>query len=420
MLLLAFCLPLTLIAQQVNTFTNDADKLYQLLSRTPSFKAQFKGAAKDSFKRFYEALRLQVTNGNFDAFYRLSALITATKDNHLGFYLQPDTSISYALSGDRLDLRKFHESAAYKSYPVYQGNLDSLGGVLAAKSDGQIEGVFNFGSYITAGITRTAKNDSLVAVVLRSRSPLWVAGDVIFILKEYTPGRYNVYHGSFNDHTYQLQRDVTYTNGSINVYGWNKQALADDHSQLPAGTPYYQFKALNDSTQYLRLGKFSATSANMADAARFHDSIKTLFNTNNLIVDLRNNGGGSFKTSKRFVKLITRHAKKHQVYVLINKYTVSNAEQFALDLKGRKNITLLGENTKGMLAYGSNYGKTETLPSGKFVVYLTDIRNSNRYKQYEDKGIAPDVVLTTDSDWIGQVQKMINKKGPGIKPEPAK
>jgi hypothetical protein len=81
-----------------------------------------------------------------------------------------------------------------------------------------------------------------------------------------------------------------------------------------------------------------------------------------------------------------------------------------LELKRLNNVNTLGHQTKGMLSYGSNYGKTEKLPSGKIVIYPTDMNNGSELLQYEDYGINPDIILKDDMDWIQQVIAIIRKK----------
>ena len=89
---------------------------------------------------------------------------------------------------------------------------------------------------------------------------------------------------------------------------------------------------------------------------------------------------------------------------------MSQAEIFTLQLKQLKNVTTVGQTTKGMLSYGSNYGKRERLPSGIFEIYLTDMKGKASLLQYEDHGIRPDISLNDQSDWIEQVVGIIKKK----------
>ncbi|MGV3545569.1 MAG: hypothetical protein ACO1N4_00810 [Pedobacter sp.] len=90
---------------------------------------------------------------------------------------------------------------------------------------------------------------------------------------------------------------------------------------------------------------------------------------------------------------------------------MSNAEQFILELKPLKNVITLGEQTKGMITFGSNYGSKVVLPSGRFTFSPTDMNGIDKELAYESKGIDPDVALDTfKSDWITQALEYINKR----------
>jgi C-terminal processing protease CtpA/Prc len=95
---------------------------------------------------------------------------------------------------------------------------------------------------------------------------------------------------------------------------------------------------------------------------------------------------------------------------LLNNETLSQAEILTLQLKKLKNVTTIGQTTKGMLTYGSNYGKRERLPSGRFEIYPTDMKGNAKLLQYEDYGINPDIFLRDDRDWIEQTVEIIRKK----------
>ena len=98
------------------------------------------------------------------------------------------------------------------------------------------------------------------------------------------------------------------------------------------------------------------------------------------------------------------------MYVLINNGTLSQGEIFTLQLKQLQNVKTLGQTTKGMLTYGSNYGKREKLPSQSFEVYITDMKGDKRLIPYENYGINPDITLLDTKNWIEQTIEIIRKK----------
>ena len=123
---------------------------------------------------------------------------------------------------------------------------------------------------------------------------------------------------------------------------------------------------------------------------------------------MRNNGGGGYKTSRQFITFLKNFQGK--VYIIQNGSTVSNAEQFIITLKEKEHIKTLGETTKGTITYGSNYGKTLTLPSNRFLFYPTDMRGLKKELAFESIGIKPDITLNPfKDDWISLTIKYIKK-----------
>ncbi|MCY1563076.1 hypothetical protein D9M68_1005620 [compost metagenome] len=75
-------------------------------------------------------------------------------------------------------------------------------------------------------------------------------------------------------------------------------------------------------------------------------------------------------------------------------------------------MTTLGEQTRGMITFGSNYGKTLLLPSGRFTFYPTDMDGKMKELAYESKGVNPDIALDVfKGDWVMQTMEWIKTKG---------
>ena len=388
-------------AQTTDTYLADLEKLHSELQGTPSYKDQIKGETETAYMQLYKKLQSAQPHTRFEHFYLLAQLVISIKDNHLGFYETPDTTVSYQKFSDTAFVKSYRSTNKFKHYPAVSLNVDSLENALKDKPLSSVEGIFWLNNYMRAGIYRTAKPDSLVGVLLECSAPVWDRGQVVMILKEYEPNKFNVYFADVVRKGFMLQRNVNYRNGKLTLFSWQKRGDFTDYINLPDTVPVFQLKTLDNNIQYLRLGTFNASNESLVVSNRFYDSIKNKLTGNALIVDIRNNGGGAFKASKKFLKLIDDFAGKNKVAVLVNNRTVSNAEQSTIKLKGRKNIIILGENTRGTLTYGSNYGRTQTLPGG-FKVYPTDMNDDGGYLPYEDTGVAPDKYLRADSDWIEQ------------------
>jgi hypothetical protein len=367
----------TIKAQEAQNIA-DLDFLYQSIQKLPSYKDQLKD--DKSYRELYKKLRKDLnTEDDFEVYQKLLKLIYPIKDNHLGFYRKPDSTYKFkylrsALSPQELETK-------YKAYPK-----DSLEGFYynAKKTQRYVAVKQSQGRYYLQNLST-----GLVEVILNQSQN--GSMDAIFFRNPPVP--------------YVLIRNVRFSSG--NLIGLNFQKDANiDFSLLDPGSSLYEYKILDSTIGYLRLSSFSSSNQNIKIATDFFNRVKPDINAPKLIVDLRNNGGGGYKTSGQFISFLKKY--KGKIYVLQNGYTMSNAEQFIIDLQGANNFITLGERTKGTITYGSNYGKTLGLPSNRFLFYPTDISGRSKDLAYESIGIKPDVTLDPVSeDWITQTIKYI-------------
>ncbi|RYG16072.1 MAG: hypothetical protein EOO07_14020 [Chitinophagaceae bacterium] len=359
----------------------DLDALYESIQKLPSFKAQLKNDA--SYRLLYENLRNDMkSSDDFVVYQQLLKLIYPIKDNHLGLYRKPDSS--YTFNYFKPAFNSVELEAKYAQTPVDSiiGLYFSLNGKNKAIVYEQSPRIFYLQN-LTTGIVEA-------------------------VLNQTDPTRFEVVRFLSPPVPYVLYRNVRFRNGRFDDLGYQKQqAIA--YNELKRSAENFEYKDLGEGVGYLRLSSFSANNANVKKATDFLNQTKSKINAPNLIVDVRNNGGGAYKTSMQFINFLTRY--KGHVYILHNGFSVSNAEQFVISLKGRKNVTTLGEATKGTITYGSNYGKTIQLPSGRFLFYPTDMRGAARDLKYENVGVEPDVKLDyRTGDWINQVKEYIKGK----------
>ncbi|HUP88553.1 MAG TPA: S41 family peptidase [Longimicrobiales bacterium] len=141
-------------------------------------------------------------------------------------------------------------------------------------------------------------------------------------------------------------------------------------------------------------------------------------NTDALIIDLRQNGGGRADMVALFAsyflneqtKLATMERRDKSasdqiwsasyvpgpkylnkpVYILTSKRTFSGAEALAYDLKHFANATIIGENTRG----GANPGSFDQIDE-HFAVFVPTARvvHASTGGNWDEKGIAPDVAV---------------------------
>jgi hypothetical protein len=408
---------LTLVSSaQTSTYLADLTALKSVVEKTASFKAQIKGDKLSSYHDLYNRLVSDTANdpNSFHYFYNLAQLLFPLKDNHLGFYQLPD----YKHFQTKESIDRFIATKEFFDYPTCRLNMDSLQAELATKPVESIEGIYHYDKFYTVGIFKNGDKEYM-GVILDSDVRLWVKGQIAIHLYESAPHLYKAIYGHPKFKNYMLQPVEKYQNQSLvnayfyesysqNVY--SKRFPTVDFANLPKSSSKFALSKIDDDVQYLLIQSFQTNSTTAQTSQRFYDSIKTLLKAQHLILDLRNNEGGADKEMKKYVKLLREYVKNGHLYVLVNNGTLSQAEIFTLELKRFKNVVIVGQQTKGMLSYGSNYGKKERLPSGRFEMYPTDMNNGLALLQYEDYGINPDVFLRDDKDWIEQVMEMIRMK----------
>jgi hypothetical protein len=388
-------------AQTNNIYIEDLTSLRKILEKTPSYKDQIRGQTLTDYNKLFEKLKNDSTYriSDYNYFYNLAQLFFPIQDNHLGFY----------------QIDNFPKES---NYPKFNGNIDSLITALELKPLDSIEGIYYYGDSYIIGLFEN-KPKEYIGVVINPKNTTWKNGQIVIHLYEMLPKyfkaiyahpkyKYYIFYQIEKFSNYSLVNSYFYSSFSESIY--SKVIGKTDYINLPKGNYPFQFKNITSDIQYLKIKNFSADNVAMKQSQVFYDSIKNSLSTPNLILDLRNNEGGAFKVSAKFLKLITGYIKSGQVYILANNGTMSQGEIFTLQLKQLKNVKILGQTTKGTLTYGSNYGKREKLTSKSFEIYITDLGGDRRLIPYENYGINPDVTLTGEEDWIEQTISIINKK----------
>lgn len=370
---------------QENQNIADLDFLFQSIKQLPSYKDQLKADA--AYQRRYEELRKNLADNDneFEVYQKLLQLIYPIKDNHLGLYRNPDTTYHFTYHKAAIDIDQQEENlknAQLDSLEGYYTQLNSNGNFLIYKQQNNSYHAVNLKTgLLDAVITKTPFNSL----------------DGIRFLNGPAP--------------YVLYRNLKLSNGMLTGLNYFKKPQQAQLNIKDKGN--YEYKAINDQVGYLRLSSFNSSDKNIKTATVFFAQHQFAINPFNLIVDLRNNGGGGPKTSGQFAKFL--NAYRGKIYILQNSNTVSNAEQFIINLQGKKNITTLGETSRGTITYGSNYGKAIKLPSNRFVFYPTDMKGRVKDLAYESIGIAPNILLDAyGDDWIIQTCKYIGIKPPSL------
>jgi hypothetical protein len=227
------------------------------------------------------------------------------------------------------------ERIKYDSVTIWQA-LD--------KSTDPIEGIYENDTYQIAVLANKTPERDYYAVVTKSKTPLWEEGQVKFEFKKIEKSDYE-YLLFYRNHSYQIGR-VTAHNPVYKLL----EELKKIHPQQTASTAatpetnfdnapngdWFQFKALNDSTNYVHIKTFDGSLKSKFDSA-YQKIAPMIEQKNNLIIDVRDNGGGSdgcWRTLSKY--LYTQPFDYDKTDVFCSTGTIKRYEEFLAEVKKNK------------------------------------------------------------------------------------
>jgi len=338
------------------------------------------------------------------------------------------------------------------------------------KKSGGIEGIYwdKDSVYKVAVIKNENGFRDYAGVILESKIKAWKPGFVILELKD----QKSILKGIAYD-KYYTPESVSFKIGQNTLGDWQREgtsrakvekALSDDVS----------CKLLSDQTFYIQIGTFNQRNAKSIDSLILFNK-EILEKTPNLILDLRNNGGGAdfsyrplipyFYTNpiktvgpdilssddniagwagllkmndmpedqKVFIreKIAAMESHKNEIIdlgadkdlvldsisvfpkrivVLINKGCGSTTEQFLLAAKQSKKVTIMGENSAGVLDYANV--RDISLNCMPYALHYATSRSRrvDKGQGIDNVGIKPDHILTPTQNWVMVAQQFLEKK----------
>lgn len=202
----------------------------------------------------------------------------------------------------------FFQDAHIQLYPGKGSENDSTNLALAIKeteviniskarlaqlrSEKGMEGIYVLydSSYTVALIKDKNEFRDYAAVIVRSSSPYWQPGQVKFELKQYKDQEYTALTYA-RDHAPHTTR-YKYDGESLGDGEWIKTNAVKAGTLITAETGAVAARKLTDSTFYVKISSFDPAYARSIDSV-FSSNAILLAHTPNLIIDLRDNGGGS-------------------------------------------------------------------------------------------------------------------------------
>lgn len=363
---------------------DELNNISKLIENAESYKYQIKREGREAeFKKWKEEIKREILNDSLSKFFCVGYLqkyISFIDDRHNEIYFIPD---KIAIN-----------------VPTYSKTIDTI-----SKSNDSISGIYFAGS---DKILLKKESDSIwYGITLKSNSDEWTKGKIRLRINKTPNGSFELFEYYQNGLLF-YQKNIEISDGRIQSTFWNKENkyfFNKNHKEN------FTYKSVNPSFDYLGIKTLSRTNKLIKEADNFYNNYLDNLTKENLIIDLRNNGGGSINQAKPLFKALKRNKALQKIYVLINFKTASSAELTALALKKDIRTILAGENSRGMLTYGyGNQSFSTKTNCSEFKVVLSTKRTNRKYRKYEYVGIKPDYNLDNNSDWIDQIINLEAKK----------
>lgn len=294
----------------------------------PGFKDNVTKKTKNYYKNLKQNLAsaaLKATN-KATCFKILTQYVEFFKDNHSSINMDfPNID-----EQDETALKKFLESDIYKSREVYQLTESDL----KQYPLNDIRGIYQTqnAAYTIAVIPNKTKLRDYVGVIIDSKTKLWKRGQVkLEFKKKENSNQYEAFVYMRN-HSIEYVHNYTFKNGILGG-NWFKTNLENKVNQATNISYDFNFKMMNDSTTYIRVPTFSRSWTAKIDSL-YKASFPQIRKTPYLVIDVRNNGGGSDGNAMPLLEFIyTNKIKRDKVDLYITEDNIKMWEKWLAEEK---------------------------------------------------------------------------------------
>lgn len=332
-----------------------------------------------------------------------------------------------------------------------------------AKSTDVHEGVWK-SPYYKVGIIKV--DDEYQGFIIEASNPGWAANEVKFRLMENGEAAYYMGNHSLEEDSYELIESCILSFKNVNAVFVKElpepKLTEDEISERLASVEGFYFRKLTDRTSLLCISSFEDAYVQRIEKI-VSDNGHAIENCENLIIDLRNNLGGTYdaydeilpyiltgntrsvgseflvtrtliddveswfddeagkEKARRWIGLFRGHIgtfvnvdtsrvtfsdikiaehSPRQIVVLANKRTASSGEAFVLEAKQSKKVKILGVPTYGAIDYGSATLFDFGCPDYRLMMPTWRAMRLPEYP-LDNIGIQPDVYLDESvGDWV--------------------
>ena len=327
---------------------------------------------------------IQGTNDISECYAKLQDWLTFFRDGHLGLSLNTSNTSSQEFNSP---IHKFDE-LAFKQY-------------LKAKKKEDLEGVWRFSSY-TVAIKKEA--DEYNGYVIKSTNSKWQKGQIKLTFHENADSTYKVTY-YMGDHSPNHINSVKFIDDNHLILGNNFLTLSrqEPKSESSPNVSRYTklmnsseplFELISNETALLRIPSFNHSFKKDIDRT-IKDNLDTILNTENLIIDIRGNGGGSDVSYKEIIPIIyTNPIRTVGVEFLSTKLNNSRMLKFADDVNfseedkkwAKQSFTKLEKHLGKFVNLNEYSVSSETLehiqPLPRKVAVLIDNANGSTAEQF--------------------------------------
>ncbi len=222
----------------------------------------------------------------------VSKYISFFRDEHLSIYYKDE-------------FYKFESYTDTTGVIATYGNGAVLSPENSISKNPNLEGIWYYqnGSFEINIISNPSHNREWAGIMAKGDGLLWKKGQIKIELSPFSENKYHCiywynnrvpkyYVATLSDSALQIGRDFTYYRNQPNT-----------SIQKYSPSSVFEFKALSEKTNYLRIPDFDPEYFTTIDSL-IAANLKTLTQKPNLIIDLRNNGGGGDRGYQALLPLI--------------------------------------------------------------------------------------------------------------------